>query len=153
MGEVKESTHVETTEETVEKEEKEKEQNEEQNKGQDMALVGWFDGFLYSTDLGPFGGFLLGSSLERVDDIFVHHQILKNLLLFFWLTLKTEVEVDWDSLTNSPARMQRRRESWKKMNWNCQQIFPPLQSWRNLGSELVTMGSYLDPKRKHLNEP
>jgi len=51
MGEVKESTHVETTEETVEKEEKEKEENEEQNKGQDM--VGWFDGFLYSTDLGP----------------------------------------------------------------------------------------------------
>lgn len=45
-GEVKESTHVETREETVEKEEKEKEENEEQNKGQDMALVGWFDWFL-----------------------------------------------------------------------------------------------------------
>ena len=74
MGEVKESTHVETTEETVEKEEKEKEENEEQNKGQDMGF-GWMVWLVsFSTDLGPFGGFLLGSSLERVDDVFVHNQ-------------------------------------------------------------------------------
>ena len=49
------------------------------SKIRDKTMVGWFDGFLF---LHRFRAYR-GSSLERVDDIFVHHQILKNLLLFF----------------------------------------------------------------------
>ena len=107
-------------------------------------MVGWFDGFLsehrFRDDLG---GFFLGSSLERVDDIFVHHQILEKPVA---VLINIQKEVNLGFTDKFTSRMQRRsRESWKKMNWNCQQTLPPRQSWRNLGSELVTWGALCIP--------